>query len=246
MQALETQLQIEFDKLGIEEPNKFSVLSFLHLLRLKDEPTYTHSIRVGILGSRIGQEVPTLDSKALFYPGLLHDVGKLLVPMGVLQKKEGFGAEDFEKIKPHAQNSKAILNDIFKWSALVSERHHYFQANGYPVNLSEFPSNLSKGTEVLVNYYARILSLIDSYDAASIRENNKFGEECRRLKPEEVRDMMFKNNPDQKKFLTFLYDKGLFGDYDLRKAPVTSFQPDIMEVFEKAFAGLGNGAKKED
>ena len=66
-----------------------------------------------------------------------------------------------------------------------------------------------------------------------------------RLTPEEVRVVMFRENPDQKRFLTFLYDKGLFGEYDLRKVPVNNEKSDdILVVFEKAFAGLGNGAKK--
>jgi response regulator RpfG family c-di-GMP phosphodiesterase len=214
MATLETQLDNEFNLLGIDEKNRISVCSFLALIRLKDKPTYMHSIRVGLLGSKIARENPSMDPRALFFPGLLHDIGKITVDPSVLKKTKDFGEADMEKMRSHCVSSYQILRGVHDFSAEVALRHHYFQKNGYPKDLPELHTSFSRATETLINYYARILALADSYDAASSRANNKFGNECRYLTSEEVRNFMFRENPDQKRLLEHLYNKHIFGDRD--------------------------------
>lgn len=215
METLESQLKREFNDLDIEEKNRFSIVCLLNIIRLKDEATYMHSLRCGILGARVAKSVPAiLEPKALFYPGLLHDVGKIMIDSDILKKKEGFNEEDMRQMRAHSLYSYQILRGIHEFSAHVALRHHRHQPNFYPEQLPEFPKSYSQATKLLVDNYARYVSDIDSYDAASTRANNKFGEECRYQTPEEVRAFMFKNNPDQKRFLEHLYKEGIFGKRD--------------------------------
>ncbi|PIZ05396.1 MAG: hypothetical protein COY57_07540, partial [Flavobacteriales bacterium CG_4_10_14_0_8_um_filter_32_5] len=79
-----------------------SVKNYLNVLKAKDEATYEHSIRVGLLASRIGRHMH-LDEKALFFAGTLHDIGKTLIDPETLQKTEGFDDKDMAEMKKHPE-----------------------------------------------------------------------------------------------------------------------------------------------
>ncbi len=67
-----------------------------------------------------------------------------------------------------------------------------------------------KGTEANIMYYARVLALIDFYDALMNRENDKFGDVPRLPTIEEGKVIMLKANQDQEYLLNQLYNHGIF------------------------------------
>jgi len=63
--------------------------------------------------------------------------------------------------------------------------------------------------QLIIDYFARILSIADCYDAMTSRENDKFGEK-RKLSPEEAKSRLLEKNPDQKGLIESLYKDGIF------------------------------------
>ena len=139
---------------------------FLELSSLKnyDEYTYLHSTNVCILslllGLRLGlskRELCELGLAALF-----HDIGKVKLPLELLNKPSEFDESEWVKMRMHpimgVKNLLASLKlDPFSIRAmLVSFEHHLnLDLSGYP--------RLKEKREL--NLFSRIISLVDSYDA---------------------------------------------------------------------------------
>src|SRR3989304_22895 len=77
----ELRLKFAFDKFGVAKEHRKSICNYLQILRARDETTYLHSIRVGLLAAEIAKYsgIPGVKPKALLWAGLLHDIGKALV-----------------------------------------------------------------------------------------------------------------------------------------------------------------------
>ena len=207
MSSLEEQLNQAFAFYRVSEKNQQSALTYLNLLKAKDEPTYSHSIRVGLLGAKVADYLH-LGPKALLFSGLLHDTGKALIDPKILHKTEEFNREDMEVMKNHPEYSYQLLKGVHEFSAEVVIRHHQFQEDKYPVKLPPSKFNFSKNTQAKIDLCARILALTDCYDALSTRINDKFG--GKRLSPKEVKSILLKKNPDQESLIEDLYQKGIF------------------------------------
>lgn len=89
---------------------------------------------------------------------LLHDIGKLAIPLGILNKPGKLTAEEWEIMKTHPRAGVDIL-DGSRWSPLVKSvvlRHHErWNGSGYPDG--------KIGTEI--HQMARIAAVADVYDA---------------------------------------------------------------------------------
>jgi HD-GYP domain-containing protein (c-di-GMP phosphodiesterase class II) len=139
---------------------------FLELSSLKnfDEYTYIHSTNVCIyslvLGLRVGlskRELSELGLAALF-----HDIGKVKLPLELLNKPAEFNESEWMKMRKHpiigVKNLLASLKlDPFSIRAmLVSFEHHLnLDLSGYP--------ELREKREM--NLFSRIVSIADAYDA---------------------------------------------------------------------------------
>lgn len=98
-------------------------------------------------------EVDTLRNAAL-----LHDIGKIKIPKGVLFKKEKLNDDDWGKIKQHPElgyriaKRQHINKDILEG---IISHHEYWNGNGYPHGL--------KGEKIPL--YGRIIGIADALDA---------------------------------------------------------------------------------
>jgi len=196
-----------FVRLNVSTTEKRAVISFLEPLRIKDAPTYDHSIRVGILNYKIASFMH-LDRKALSYPGFMHDLGKILTNPETLKKKDGWTAKDSRIMKAHVIDAFQIIRGKFDFTADVIKLHHFFQDNPYPALPPPFLHNYSNGTKATIQFYARLLGLSDSYDALH-RVNAKFGMR-QALSGKHIKELMLQKNPDQKVLLTELYKAEIF------------------------------------
>ena len=106
------QVEEVFDELKITGDARLSVRTFLSILRQKSEQTFYHSIRVALLARKIARFMH-LDEKALFFAGLLHDLGKSLVPLSTLHKTSGWSADDARIMESHVIDSYRLLRDKF-------------------------------------------------------------------------------------------------------------------------------------
>lgn len=134
--------------------------SLLTALRLKDDYTFHHSMRVAyysiVLGKSLNltnQELFELELSALF-----HDIGKIGVPDLVLLKPARLNEKEFLEMKAHPEKSAEILasfSDLVDVSKGVRHHHERFDGRGYPDNL--------KGEDIPL--YARIILIADTFDA---------------------------------------------------------------------------------
>ncbi|MFH1916670.1 MAG: HD domain-containing protein [Nanoarchaeota archaeon] len=210
MSTLDEQLTTAFEELRVTKGKQDSLYHYLSILREKDEATYTHSVRVGLLGRDIAAFMH-LDQKALLYAGLLHDIGKALIDPAILKKTSGFNEGDMAAMRTHPELSYKLLRGVFDYSAEIALRHHQFQEKGYPKHIPRSRVFSTLSSTAMINFYARLLSLADFYDAASTRKNNKFGEP-KQLTEEEVKEILLAAHPDQKALIGELYTAGIFGN----------------------------------
>jgi putative nucleotidyltransferase with HDIG domain len=205
--SLEDRLAVAFDELQIKKEQQDKISKYLALLELKHKETLYHSIRVGLAAKGIAKHMK-LDEKALLYAGLLHDVGKSMVPLSTLSKTEGWTDKDTEAMDEHVAKSYELLRDTFDFSAEIVAQHHLFQAHAYPAKplqpLHEHTVEIQKAIES----DGRILALADVYDALH-RVNEKFGG-LKTFSGEQVKEQMLRMNPDQVELIEELYDAGVF------------------------------------
>ncbi|MEW6526274.1 MAG: HD-GYP domain-containing protein [Spirochaetota bacterium] len=136
---------------------------FLYLMKIKDydDYTFTHSVNVGILAMTMASK-HGLEEKLVREIGLgafLHDVGKLMIPKEILNKKEKLTSDEFEVIKKHPEYGYEYVakHDHIPSNALDVILHHHenYNGKGYPKNLQD--------EEIPIG--ARITSICDVYDA---------------------------------------------------------------------------------
>lgn len=140
--------------------NQDALLS-LSRIRTVDEYTYTHSMTVGILmitfGKHLGFDLSLL--REVGVGGILHDVGKMKVPMKILTSAGVLSDEDLKTVKEHVIHSRTLLEETKGMSEisilLASQHHERVDGSGYPDGL--------KGEEI--EMYSQAVAIIDVYDA---------------------------------------------------------------------------------
>lgn len=85
----------------------------LHCMRDMDDLTYVHCINVAIIASILGKWLgySEEDVKVLTLCGILHDIGKLLVPNEILSKPDRLTANEYAIIKEHVNLGYQIVKD---------------------------------------------------------------------------------------------------------------------------------------
>lgn len=138
--------------------------SFANLLRIRkhDFYTYTHSVNVCTFLVSLARELGISDKKdlkAIGEGGLLHDLGKSMVPSAIINKPGKLVKGEWEVMKKHptygvdlARTTREI-NDI---SIIIIGQHHEKPGGtGYPGGL--------KSEELSI--FANMASIVDVYDA---------------------------------------------------------------------------------
>ena len=130
-------------------------------LERRDVSTEEHTRRVALLAARVG-EVLKLSASArrhLAVGGLLHDIGKLAVPLEILHKPGKLTHEEFAEIKRHSADGRRLLEELGGFPeavlGLVSDHHERLDGSGYPRGLTAMDMSLE----------TRILAVCDVYDA---------------------------------------------------------------------------------
>ncbi|MEE8058046.1 MAG: HD-GYP domain-containing protein [Pseudomonadales bacterium] len=134
---------------------------WLSLLKNVDEYTTRHSLNVGLLSIILGRAegLSPNDLETVGLCGMLHDMGKSKIPLGILNKEGAFSDEEFAIMKTHASKGYNILTekpDVIPEVANVAHSHHErLNGRGYPRGLP--------ATEI--TYFTRIVAIADAYDA---------------------------------------------------------------------------------
>ena len=133
---------------GLRKVSKSMVQSVLRqehalfaLAQIKDYDNYTfnHSVNVGIISLSVGNAC-NIDPKHLHllaFGGMVHDIGKLMIPPKILNKPGKLTEEEFNLIKKHPVNGKELISKVDgiqnEVIDMVHYHHlHYNRAGGYP------------------------------------------------------------------------------------------------------------------
>lgn len=130
-------------------------------LKKKDEYTYVHSLAVAALMMNLGRHLGLSKDAVneLGVAGVLHDVGKMIVPDLILKKPAQLTDQEFSLTRTHPEQGYRILRDSGGVSQVVLDvcRHHHerYDGKGYPMKLA--------GEDISLP--ARIAAVCDVYDA---------------------------------------------------------------------------------
>ncbi len=130
-------------------------------LESRDFGTSMHSRRVTSYATRLTLEVAPrlLDDPSLEWGFLLHDVGKIGIPDGILLKPGRLTATERRRMQEHAELGERLLAHVpllnQEGARVIRSHHERWDGNGYPDRLSEEGIPLG----------ARIFAVVDSLDA---------------------------------------------------------------------------------
>jgi HD-GYP domain-containing protein (c-di-GMP phosphodiesterase class II) len=139
--------------------------AFISLVRLKrqDEYTYMHSVAVCALMVGLARHLglDEVQTRRAGLAGMMHDVGKALVPLDLLNKPGKLSPDEFRMVASHPVLGHGLLmsgRDVDEAVADVCLHHHEkFDGSGYPHEL--------KGGEI--SLFARMGAVCDVYDAVT-------------------------------------------------------------------------------
>ena len=146
---------------GLRAIYKETVTAFAAAIDIKDRYTQGHSVRVGKYSEIIAREMGWTDDavEGIAIAGYLHDIGKLIVDLNVINSPERFSAKESKEMSRHPAAGYEILAPISHPYAdipLMARYHHErLDGNGYPDGL--------KGDQIPPG--AKIVTLADSFDA---------------------------------------------------------------------------------
>ena len=143
--------------------NGIHILDMLQCMRGYDDVTYVHSVNVALLSNMIGRTVyPDISKEELdilTLSGLLHDIGKMMVPDNIIQKNGRLTLPEYNVVKTHVLFGNNILKGLKNLDPRVAEvamRHHErCDGTGYPGGYRREQ----------IEPFARIVAIADAYDA---------------------------------------------------------------------------------
>lgn len=147
------------------DPKKFEaeLLSLERILN-HDEYTYVHSMNVAILAVAIGRRLGLSEQTIveLGWAALLHDVGKLFVPLEILNKANKLTPDErvimrghpVESLTKFAEQHMITLSNLQRLSAAF-EHHQRYDLKGYPQVHQKFS----------LHPFSRIVAVADTFDA---------------------------------------------------------------------------------
>ena len=147
--------------------------ALISLARLKtaDDYTYMHSVAVCAMMVALAKQL-NLDEKqtrVAGMAGLMHDLGKAMIPMEVLNKPGKLSAAEFEIVKRHPKEGHTLLltgSDVHPFVLDVCLHHHEkTDGSGYPEGLKDADISL----------FAKMGAVCDVYDAITSNRPYKLG-----------------------------------------------------------------------
>lgn len=148
---------------SIPQPLLLQVNQLMEQLRQYDVETFDHCQRVSHLCRFLANAADLEEHEKLSaqMAGLLHDVGKMKIPLKVLNKPGKLTDEEYNLMKKHALYSAELMapleNDPFFREIQFAVLHHHERVDGvgYPVGL--------EGEQI--PYLSRLILIVDTVDA---------------------------------------------------------------------------------
>jgi HD-GYP domain-containing protein (c-di-GMP phosphodiesterase class II) len=144
---------------------------WLTQLKHKDEQTAQHSLNVSILSIVLGRHInlPPTELNKLGLCGMMHDVGKLLIPPEILHKSTPLDEDEIRIMKTHTRLGYNLLkssDNMNASAATVALTHHeQVDGRGYPRRLQD----------AKISHFAKIVAIANSYDGMTTDKPHQKG-----------------------------------------------------------------------
>ncbi len=188
-------LPLDFD---MDIIDKFANM-FSHIIDFRSPFTATHSSGVTATAEFLAKAMDFSDNEAFMMKiaGYLHDLGKLAVPVEILDKSASLNTNEFRIVRSHTYYTYRILENITNleiinsWAAF---HHETLDGNGYPFHLNG--SELSLG--------AKIMAVADIF--AAITEDRPYRKGMNKRESLKILKTMVKNNKIDSNIVTRLIE----------------------------------------
>ncbi len=149
-------------------------------LDLRDPYTFSHTRHVSHIAEKIAQALKWDEDRVLGVKlaGELHDLGKISIPLDILNKPGKLSALEYHLIQEHVVNCYNLIKDIefpFPLAEIIYQHHERLDGSGYPRRL--------EGKNIIPE--ARLLAISDVLEAMThhrpYREALGIKEACREL-----------------------------------------------------------------
>ncbi len=156
----EKELKLSFEK--VISVFYQSINTITKIVEKRDPYTAGHQQHVSKLAVSIANEMglSVAQTEAVRIAGLVHDVGKIVVPIEILSKPGKIREDEMNIIRMHPQSGYNILKEIdFPWpvAEIVLQHHERLDGSGYP--------NKLLGKDITIE--AKIISVADVIEAMS-------------------------------------------------------------------------------
>jgi energy-coupling factor transport system substrate-specific component len=166
----EQTVELREQQSKLKEAYVQTVTALSEAVDAKDRYTSGHSKRVAEYSKLIAQRMGKneAEQEIIYRAGLLHDVGKIRIPVEIINKAGRLTDEEYDLIKIHPVTGYHILRKISEQNdmAIAAKYHHErYDGKGYPNGLA--------GEHI--PEMARILAVADSYDAMTSNRSYRNG-----------------------------------------------------------------------
>jgi putative nucleotidyltransferase with HDIG domain len=160
--ANQTAVVIENARLyeDLEDTFVQTVVTLANAIDMRDTYTSSHSQRIAEWAADIARLLgcTAQDVQAIYWGGLLHDIGKIGIPDSILKKPGKLDEAEWEIIRRHTIHGAQLVAPIKKLAdvaPIIGCSHERYNGSGYPYGL--------KGDDIPLG--ARIIGVVDSYSA---------------------------------------------------------------------------------
>ena len=160
--AIETAIRAMRSKKLMDEESGHSQLltSLVRALEECDPDTEAHVMRTQKLGAALGERLglTDLEQSELSLLCIMHDIGKIGIPLEILNKPGKLTAAEYETLKSHVWKGYQIAQsspELHNISEMILHHHERWDGKGYPDGLSK------ESIPIL----SRIIAVVDTYDA---------------------------------------------------------------------------------
>ena len=203
-------------------------------LDARDHYTAGHSAAVAIYARDIAIQAGLSQSERdkAHLCGLLHDIGKIGVPVGVLEKRGSLTTGEWSAVQSHAEVGASILDRIEAYEEIATAvRHHHerYDGEGYPNGIA--------GEEIPL--LSRIVAVADAYSAMTSERPYRIA-----LSAQEARDRIERESGEQFDPIVVRALTAVLDDASETYASSTekNFELEIGELVAMEFGGSFTGA----
>ena len=143
----------------------FTMLS--SLFEMYSAQTLYHSKLTAIIAYKIARlmKINNIRSKKIYVAGLSHDLGKVCIPLKILEKPDKLTDREYSTMKKHVTFTKEILKNKMDYDIIeIADRHHEkLDGSGYPSKL--------KGDQMTIDQ--KILQVADIISALMAKRSYK-------------------------------------------------------------------------